>query len=907
MIERKPRKKIVLKRKKVREKINNTILKRAKIRRKANKNPEIKAIRRAKAGAKLRRFFLILVILGLITLGGIFFWVSTLKIPDINEIHRLKIAQSTKIYDKTGKILLYNVHGDETRTVVPISKMSKHIKNAAVAIEDKDFYIHDGIKPTSIIKAAFENAFGDRKYKRGGSTITQQVIKNTILTREKTYTRKVKEAILAYKLEKLWTKDQILELYLNESPYGGTLYGIEEASLYYFDKHAADLDIAEAAYLASMPQAPTTYSPYGKNRKALDNRKDLVLSLMLNQGYITAQEYKDAKNEEVKFVFKTADSGLKAPHFVFYVIDKLEEMYGKKALKEDGLKVITTLDYELQQKLQKIVKDKILANEKKYGVENGAVVAIETKTGNILAMVGSRDYFDDTIDGKVNIAVAKRQPGSSFKPYVYVTAFQKGYTPETVVWDVDTEFALKCDPAMPRAEARKTKGCYRPNNFDSYKGAGQFKGPIQLKNALPESRNIPAIKTLYLVGVEKAIANAKLFGIKSLNKRPSYYGLNLVLGGGEVKLLNHVSAYGTFANEGIRVEPTGILEVKDADGKVVYEHRVERKRVIDSKYVKNLNKILSTDSLKYPTFGYNSDLYFGGRVASKTGTTNDNKDSWTMGYDHGNVAVGVWVGNNDNRSAKKNPGSGVTYKIWRASMIEALKKYPNVDFPSAPPLSGKNTKPSLRGISKGGSSIFIDIKTGGLADENTPEEFIKEIVIPSYHSILHWVDRRNPTGPVPKKKDPAYEHWEYGVQNWVTKNSTLVQEEIQKAVDELLKITGGGSSNTDDGNGNVFEGSEQNGSSDNSSGISFDILSPGDGDTFKEEEDVFVKMKQTGTRNIKSYYIYVNGKYVSSINSNKFSFAPIEIDGIKKVNVLKIVAKGKSGGQVAKSITFNLK
>jgi membrane peptidoglycan carboxypeptidase len=365
---------------------------------------------------------------------------------------------------------------------------------------------------------------------------------------------------------------------------------------------------------------------------------------MLNQLLITAQEYKEAREEKVEFVFRTSRSGLKAAHFVFYVINKLEEKYGREVLRTDGMKVITTLDFKLQEKIQDIVKEKILENEEEYGVKNASVVAIESKSGEILAMIGSRDYFDDKIDGKVNIATSKRQPGSSFKPIVYLSAFQEGYTPETVLWDVNTEFNLRCPTELPSKILEENKKgifedgvytnergqeikCYRPRNFDWYTDH-PFKGPMKMKNALPESRNIPAIKTLYLVGIKKAIENAKLFGIKSLNKSSNHYGLGLVLGGGEVKLLNLVSTYGTFANEGIRVEPNGILEVFDKNGGIIYKHREEKKRVIDSKYVKNLNKILSTDKLKYPTFGYNSVLYFKDRdVASKTGTTNDNRDS----------------------------------------------------------------------------------------------------------------------------------------------------------------------------------------------------------------------------------------------------------------------------------------
>ncbi len=899
-------KKVSPKKKKIKEKIRKTVLERIKAVKKASREEKKKRAEKSKLEKSLivrrwlKNIFYLLLIAFFLAGGALFFWVTTLKIPDINEIHRLKIAQSTKIYDSTGEVLLYNVHGDETRTVVPIENISKYAQQAAVAIEDKDFYNHHGIKITSILKAAWDNFWGTGRFKRGGSTITQQVIKNTLLTREKTYTRKIKEAILAYKLEKLWTKDQILELYLNEAPYGGTIYGIEEAALYYFNKHASELDIAESAYLAAMPQAPTTYSPYGKHRKTLDARKDTVLRLMLNQGYITPDQYKEAREEEVEFVFKTKTSGLKAPHFVMYVIKQLEEMYGKEALKTDGLKVITSLNYDLQEKMQEIVKENALVAEKDYGAENAAAVAIESKSGNIIAMVGSRDYFDESIDGKVNITTAKRQPGSSFKPYVYLTALEMGYTPKTVIWDVDTEFSLSCDPTLPDVEARRNKNCYRPKNFDWYTDH-PFKGPMKLENALPESRNIPAIKMLYLVGVDKAIANAKLFGIKSLNKPASFYGLSLVLGGGEVQLLNHVSAYSTFSNEGIRIEPVAILEVRDDKDNLIYEHRVEKKRVIDAKYVQNLNKILSTDSLKYPTFGVNSSLYFNNRVASKTGTTNNNKDSWTVGYDAGNFAVGVWIGNNDNRSAKRNPGK-ITYKIWRDSVKELLKLYPTVDFPEAPSLINSETKPSLRGIIGGGTTIKIDIKTGTLATDETPEEFIKEIVIPSYHSILHWVDKSNPTGPVPEEKDPAYENWEYGVQKWVVENSDKVQEQIQNTLEELLQLTGNSGLNIDSTRINTAPRTMINNNS-----LDFRFLSPGNGDRFRKKEKIYVKLRQTGPENIRKYFIYVNGKYLASTTRESFSFRPSDVDNIKVgENIIKIAGQGMNGDRLEKIVTIQV-
>jgi membrane peptidoglycan carboxypeptidase len=321
-------------------------------------------------------------------------------------------------------------------------------------------------------------------------------------------------------------------MYLNENPYGGTIYGVEEASSFYFGKHASEVTLAEAAYLASMPQAPTTYSPYGKHRSALDRRKNLVLRNMLNQGYIDLDQYKEAKNEEVQFVFRKKNSGIKAPHFVMFVRKQLEKMYSPEELKSGGLRVYTTLDYDLQEKIQEIVKKNIDEAEKKnLKVNNGAVVAINPKTGEIIAMVGSKDYFAKDIDGKFNVATAKRQPGSTFKPFAYLTAFQNGYTPKTVLWDVKTEFSDACDPDYKK-NGRESSSCYHPNNFDH-----KFKGHILMEEALPQSRNIPAIKTLYLAGLDNTFKNIKLMGIESLDKPASHYGLSLVLGAGEVNYL----------------------------------------------------------------------------------------------------------------------------------------------------------------------------------------------------------------------------------------------------------------------------------------------------------------------------------------------------------------------------------
>jgi membrane peptidoglycan carboxypeptidase len=386
----------------------------------------------------VKDLLILLATIILITGGLVFFWISTFKIPDLNSFDDRKVSQSTKIYDRTGQILLYDVFNNVRRVSVSYDKISKNIKNATVAIEDNEFYQHHGIKPTAIIRAVLANftqLFGAKGYSQGGSTITQQVVKNSLLTTEKTISRKIKEWVLSLEIERVLSKEQILALYLNESPYGGSIYGVEEACETYFGKTANDVTIAEAAYIAALPQAPSLYSPYGNNRPKLDARKNLVLSKMLENKFISQDEYNLASKEIVTFK-PQEKTGIKAPHFVTYIKQYLEEKYGASVVSERGLKVTTTLDYSLQEKAEKIVKEYALSNKTKFNAENAAMVAIDPKTGQVLVMVGSRDYFDKEIDGNFNVALAHRQPGSTFKPFVYATAFNKGYTPDTVLFDL---------------------------------------------------------------------------------------------------------------------------------------------------------------------------------------------------------------------------------------------------------------------------------------------------------------------------------------------------------------------------------------------------------------------------------------------------------------------------------------
>ena len=441
-------------------------------------------------------FFIVLFVLGLVGAGFSFIWVSRLKIPDLSTFEHRRILQSTKIYDRTGEILLYDMHQDIKRTVVPFTDISRHIKNATVAIEDDQFYGHIGIDFMAIARAVFINLTGGNLRSQGGSTITQQVIKNSLLVSEKSLTRKIKEFILALKLETQLSKDEILTHYLNESPYGGTIYGIEEASQSFFGVSAKDLSLPQAAYLAALPQAPTRLSPYGNNRDSLEARKNLVLERMLINNFITEVEYKSAVTAEVKFQPELL-SGIRAPHFVFYIKELLAEKFGDSALAELGLRVTTSLNWEWQQAAEEIVKRKVLENvDKGYNATNAGLIAIDPKTGDILTMVGSRDYFDEEIDGNFNVTLAARQPGSSIKPIVYASALAKGYTPETVVFDVKTQFSSVCEPD----DLSPKPPCYAPSNHDN-----EYKGPVNLRDSLAQSLNIPAVKVLYLTGLKLSL------------------------------------------------------------------------------------------------------------------------------------------------------------------------------------------------------------------------------------------------------------------------------------------------------------------------------------------------------------------------------------------------------------------
>ncbi|KKR70517.1 MAG: Penicillin-binding protein, 1A family [Candidatus Nomurabacteria bacterium GW2011_GWB1_40_7] len=794
--------------------------------------------------------------------GIILIMLSSLRIPDFHSLGNRKVVNSTQIYDRTGKILLYDIHQDAKRTEVPFEQMGLSIKNATVAIEDSEFYTHGGIRITSIARAVLSNLF-HIGIGGGGSTITQQLVKNALLTQKRSYVRKIKEWVLAMKIDNSMPKEKILEAYLNEVPYGGNIYGIEAASKTYFNKNAWDLTLAEAAYLASIPQSPTMLSPYGKNRNKLDERKNLVLARMLELKFITREEYDNAKNEAVAFL-PQATWGIKAPHFVFFIKDYLEQKYGATSVESGGLKITTTIDAGLQEKAEQVAKEGALKNEKDWNGKNAGLVAIDPKTGQILTMVGSRDYFDKTIDGNFNIATAARQPGSSFKPFIYATAFNKGFTPDTVLFDLPTEFQTTCDASGRALPGRNQDDCYMPKNYD-----GKHRGPIALRDALAQSINIPAVKLFYLAGLSDSLKTAENMGISTL-KDIGRYGLTLVIGGGEVSLLDMTSAYGVFANNGIKNPYTGILKVEDLKGKVLEEFRPKPQEVLPKNTALIISDILSDEEARQPTFGIHSALYVPGKeVAVKTGTTNSNKDAWIIGYTP-SLAVGVWAGNNENTPMKKG-GAAMAGPIWNKFMGEALKNLPNESFEEPNlEIDEIKVKPVLRGQWLGNENFFIDKISGKLATENTPKETLEEKVITNVHSILYWVNKNDilEAAPANPTDDSQFHHWEIPVQNWWTQNkdkySATILEEKPTATDDV---------HIDSAKPKVS------------------ILEPNSAKIYSLNQKIDLKISSSGLFPLQKIDIFINGLYLETTEAPfNFSFRPEELENLQRDNELKIIS-----------------
>lgn len=614
------------------------------------------------------------------------------QLPGIDDLKaHTSQFETTRILDRDGNVL-YEILDPSAgrRTYVPLEKISPNVVAATVATEDKEFYTHPGFNIFAISRAMWQN-YTSGEIESGASTITQQLARTLLFSPDERYEqsirRKTREIVLAAEITRRYSKDEILELYLNENNYGNLAYGIEAAAETYFDTTADQLTLAQASFLAGLPQAPAVYD-INSNREGTLGRHKQVLLLMLNLSseedciFVSNSEEKVCISDEdvlssvkeiEEYPFKPVNIEMSHPHWVNYVRSLLEAQFDPQTIYRSGFTVYTTLDPDLQEKAEQVVKDQVasLVDNK---ASDGALVAIRPSTGEILAMVGSADFYNEEIDGQVNMAVSPRQPGSSIKPLTYVAAFEKGWTPATLIWDVPSSFppsGKDDDPSEP----------YEPVNYD-----GNFHGPVTVRTALSNSYNIPAVKALQYVGIyddpatkekEGLIEFAKKLGITTLIRED--YGLALTLGGGEVTLVEMTGAFATFANAGNRVPPVAISKIVNAAGEIVYEYKQpEANQVIRAEHAYLISSILSDQEARIPMFGENPVINLPFTAAVKTGTTNDFRDNWTMGYTP-DLAVGVWVGNADYTAMENTTGLTGAAPIWAEMMQFGIDKYTGND------------------------------------------------------------------------------------------------------------------------------------------------------------------------------------------------------------------------------------
>ncbi|MBU3978322.1 PBP1A family penicillin-binding protein [Patescibacteria group bacterium] len=714
---------------------------------------------------KIVLLFLLGIIACIVAVPVLFLWFSR-DLPTPGRLVVSKYKDATRIYDRKG-VLLYSVYQDENRTYVKLADIPKALKEATISIEDSDFYKNQGFSPVAYLRVAKNFLAG--KGLAGGSTISQQLVKNVLLSSERSLPRKIKELILSVQVNQKYSKDEILEMYLNNIAYGGTSIGVEAASEMYFGKKVKQLDLAECVFLAGLPQSPSIYSPFSGNKYYL-GRTQAVLNQMVENEYISRIEADKTYKRVESFKFSQKYSSIKAPHFVMYVKDKLEEQFGSQMVLSGGLQVTTTLDFDIEKKAEEIVKDEI-DKLKGYNVNNGSAVVADPKTGEILAMVGSKDYFNVDIDGNFNVATSNnRNPGSSLKPIIYVAAFEKGYTPATMVIDARTEFPSN-DPEKP----------YIPVNYD-----GKFRGPVQLRFALGNSLNIPAVKVMSLVGVDAGMKKAYDMGIRNwepTSENKAQVGLSLVLGGRGASLMDIVTAYSVFANKGVKQEPVTILNVTDTQGKVLYEYKKkEGKQVVSSEIAFLISHILLDNNARAMEFGTQSWLQVPGKTVSvKTGTTDEKRDNWTVGYTS-SVVAGVWVGNSDNSPMNPAIASGVTgaSPIWNKIMSYALKNKPDEQ-----PVKPDNV-----------IALQIDSFAGGLphgGQGTRSEYFIKGTEPTSESSIYRSKDGQNYL--VFREDDPVstdgINHWQKGIDDWL--NTEHKDDKMYHPPDEVVNPPAQGS------------------------------------------------------------------------------------------------------------------
>ncbi|OIP60139.1 MAG: hypothetical protein CO143_03005 [Candidatus Moranbacteria bacterium CG_4_9_14_3_um_filter_45_14] len=632
-----------------------------------------------------------------LSISGVFFGILAIYFfgtQSIKNITNLPLKQTTIFYDRTGTHELYRLYGEENRIVIRHDDIPDSIRFATIASEDANFYTHQGIDILAILRALVID-IKSKEIKQGGSTITQQLARSLYLTRERTVQRKIREMFLAVKIDNHLSKDEIIDLYLNTVPYGSNAYGIETASQTFFGKDAHDLTLEESAFLAALPNAPTYFSPYKDHTKELIERQRNILMKMYELKSINKQELDTALTVDMTTKVVPLKRPIIAPHFVFYVIDQLKTMYSKEKLQIAGLKIYTTLDFDLQTTAESAIQNGVKRNLAR-GATNAGLVALDSKTGEVLAMVGSKDYFDVSIDGSVNITISARQPGSAFKPFAYATAFGKGFQPESPIIDRPINFG-------PDGSGRP----YIPRNYD-----GKFHGLLTMRQALAMSLNVPAVQTLALAGITDTINLTMRLGITTLTD-PKRYGLALVLGGAEVKPIDMASAFSVFSQDGIRHTIKPVLKIIDRYGEesIQTENNPDGTRVLDADIAQKINSILSDNVARTPIFGAHSPLAFplGTVVAAKTGTTQNFRDAWTVGYTP-SIAVAVWAGNNDNHPMYDGAdGVFVAAPIWREFMNTALVRFPQTGFTAYTPRISPPQKNTFLGTS---TVIYFDKKTG---------------------------------------------------------------------------------------------------------------------------------------------------------------------------------------------------
>lgn len=820
-------------------------------------NPIVKRNKRIAFLAKLG----FLGVIGLALILFVIFPLLAVNLPSPDKVVR-RDGFSTQILDRNGEVL-YDIYAEEKRKPVKFEELPEYLKQGVVSVEDKNFYKHKGFDPTGYVRAVFNILFKGKL--QGGSTLTQQLVKVVLLSPERTITRKIKEFVLSAQIEARFSKDEILLMYLNEVPYGGTAVGVGAASETYFGKNVGELNLVESAFLAGVPQRPSAYSPYSSTPDAYIARTTAVLRRMREDGYITKEQEEEAISILPNLEFQPRGVNFKAPHFVQYVQSILEERYGDYVVQNGGLKVTTTLDLELQEAAQKIVADEIDKVES-YDIGNGAAIVLDSNTGEILSMVGSRDFNNEENDGQVNVTTRPRQPGSAIKPIVYLTGLQKGYTASMLFLDVPTKF--------PGGAGQED---YEPVNYD-----GEFRGPVQMRYALANSINVPAVKMISMVGVKSVLETSYNLGIESLKPTDELMkrvGLSLALGGGEVKLIELTSAYAPIMNGGTKIDPIAILKVEDKDGKILEETKIrEGKQVISEAHAFIMFDMLSDNNARSEVFGTNSLLNVQGwKIAVKTGTTNDKKDNWAVGGNN-DIVVGAWVGNNDNTSMKQVASgvSGAT-PIWRNILLSALK--------------GKTSRQIE--IPKDVVNISVDKISGFLAHDNfeSRNEYFVKGVEPKEDTV-------HVNLKICKNGDKLATPSQINANQYDNKEFIILKEEDQIWQEGVIEWI-----NSLSDNSKYKYPTEYCEGGDNLAPINVEFETPRDRDS-NLDNNITIKFKIDSVHSIKLAELEIDGNKIRSFTGKPYEHSVNLSNG---VHTLRVVAYDDNNNQSDRVITIGVK